>query len=88
MNAKLTLKHGRNDREIKVTSIVKSLSGIISEKDYEKAKDSYEDYLLKKYTLLERLIVPKPELNEDLPISAINAASTSFQFLEDEHEIY
>lgn len=88
MNAKLTLKHGRNDREIKVTPIVKSLSGIISGKDYEKTKDSYTDYLLKKYTLLEGLIVPKPELNEDLPISAINAASTSFQFLEDEPEIY
>ncbi len=36
----------------------------------------------------EVLIVPKPEINEDLPISAINASSSSFDFLEDEPDIY
>lgn len=49
MNAKLTLKYERNYQEIEITPIVKSLSGIIREKNYKKAKDSYPGYLLKKY---------------------------------------
>ena len=36
----------------------------------------------------EVLIVPKPEINEDLQISAINASSSSFDFVEDEPDIY
>ncbi len=36
----------------------------------------------------EVLIVPKPEIDKDLPISAINAASRSFDFLEEEPDIY
>ena len=37
----------------------------------------------------EVLIVPKPEIdNDDLPISSVNAASVSFQFLEEEPDIY
>ena len=36
----------------------------------------------------EVLIVPKPELNEVIPVSDINAHSSSFDFLEDEPDIY
>lgn len=36
----------------------------------------------------EVLIVPKPEIDKDLPISAINTASRSFDFLEEEPDIY
>lgn len=36
----------------------------------------------------EVLIVPKPELEEDLPISAINSGSPSFDFLGDEPDMY
>lgn len=42
-----TYKH--KNEELEITPIVKYLSGIIKEKDYKKAKDSYTDYLLKKY---------------------------------------
>lgn len=36
----------------------------------------------------EVLIVPKPEIDEELPVSSINAASPSFKFLEDEPDLY
>lgn len=36
----------------------------------------------------EVLIVPKLTLDEALPISEMNASSSSFDFLEDEPEIY
>ncbi|MBI5754619.1 hypothetical protein HZA41_00185 [Candidatus Peregrinibacteria bacterium] len=36
----------------------------------------------------EVLMVPKPDMAEALPISAINAASRSFKFLEDEPDMY
>lgn len=36
----------------------------------------------------EVLIVPMPELDEFLPITTINANSPSFNFLEDEPDIY
>lgn len=36
----------------------------------------------------EVLMVPKPDLNEDLPISQMNAASTSFDFLQQEPDLY
>lgn len=36
----------------------------------------------------EVLLIPKPELNEPIPITEINANSPSFQFLEDEPDIY
>ncbi len=36
----------------------------------------------------EVLIIPKPELDESLPISQMNAASPSFAFLEDEPDLY
>lgn len=36
----------------------------------------------------EVLMVPKPDLNEDLPISQMNAASTSFSFLQQEPDLY
>lgn len=35
--------------DIEITPVVKSLSGIIDEKSYEAAKDSYSDYLINKY---------------------------------------
>jgi len=36
----------------------------------------------------EVLIVPKPELDEKLPVSAINAGSPSFSFLAKEPDLY
>lgn len=36
----------------------------------------------------EVLIIPKPELDETLPVSQINASSLSFAFLEDEPDLY
>ena len=34
------------------------------------------------------LIVPKPEFEEEIPVSRINAASPSFDFLKDESDLY
>lgn len=36
----------------------------------------------------EVLIVPKPDLDQELPVSQMNAASPSFDFLKDEPDLY
>jgi hypothetical protein len=36
----------------------------------------------------EVYIIPKPELNEELPVTLINSASPSFNFLDEEPDIY
>lgn len=36
----------------------------------------------------EVLLIPKPEADTDVPISEINATSSSFDFLNDEPDIY
>lgn len=36
----------------------------------------------------EVLVIPKPELEEEIPVSQINTDSSSFDFLEDEPDIY
>jgi hypothetical protein len=36
----------------------------------------------------EVLIIPKPEMNEEIPVTSINAESKSFDFLNDEPDLY
>lgn len=36
----------------------------------------------------EVLVIPKPDLEEEIPTSAMNAASPSFNFLESEPDLY
>lgn len=36
----------------------------------------------------EVLIVPAPELDQEIPVSQMNAASASFDFLKEEPDIY
>jgi PHD/YefM family antitoxin component YafN of YafNO toxin-antitoxin module len=65
------------------TEARKNLSKIVNEVKYKKViiaigrRDEEEVY-----------VVPKPDLDEELPISQINAASPSFDFLDDEPDIY
>lgn len=61
----------------------KNLNEIVNKVKYQKMIVS-----LGRRGKAEVLIIPKPELNEALPISQINAHSPSFQFLEDEPDIY
>ncbi|MBT4384808.1 type II toxin-antitoxin system Phd/YefM family antitoxin [Candidatus Peregrinibacteria bacterium] len=65
------------------TEARKNLSKIVNEVKYKKViiaigrRDEEEVY-----------VIPKPDLDEELPISQINAASPSFDFLDDEPDIY
>lgn len=61
----------------------KKMSEIVSTVRYQKVIVS-----IGRYGEPEVLIVPTPELREDLPITAINAASKSFDFLKDEPDVY
>ena len=36
----------------------------------------------------EVLLIPKPEIDEEIPVSEMNAASSSFDFLNDEPNLY
>lgn len=65
------------------TEARKHFSEIVDRVKYEKIIIS-----VGRHDKQEVLIVPKPELSEDLPISEINAQSGSFKFLEDEPDLY
>ena len=61
----------------------KHLNEIVNKVTYEKIIIS-----LGRRNKVEVLIVPKPNLDENLPISEINTQSSSFKFLEDEPDLY
>ena len=65
------------------TEARKILSEIISKVKYEKIIVS-----LGRHDKQEVLIIPRPEITEEIPVSHINASSSSFQFLADEPDIY
>lgn len=61
----------------------KHLNEIINKVKYEKIIIS-----LGRHNKQEVLIVPKPETQEEIPISEINSTSSSFSFLEKEPDLY
>ncbi|MEK9159760.1 MAG: hypothetical protein AAB383_03440 [Patescibacteria group bacterium] len=65
------------------TEARKHLSEIVSQVKYQKIIIS-----IGRHDEEEVLVVPKMELGESLPISEMNAASPSFNFLEDEPDLY
>ena len=65
------------------TEARKNLSKIIKEVYYKKVIIS-----VGKPNSEQVYIVPKPDLDEALPISQMNESSPSFDFLDDEPEIY
>jgi PHD/YefM family antitoxin component YafN of YafNO toxin-antitoxin module len=65
------------------TEARKHLSAIVSQVRYQKIVIS-----IGRRNEEEVLVVPKMTLNEELPISEINAQSSSFQFLEEEPDLY
>jgi PHD/YefM family antitoxin component YafN of YafNO toxin-antitoxin module len=65
------------------TEARKHLSEIVSQVRYQKIIVS-----IGRRDEEEVLVIPKVTLDESLPISEMNAQSESFQFLEDEPDIY
>lgn len=65
------------------TQARKHFSEIVNKVKYEKIVIS-----VGRHNVQEVLIVPKPDLAEDLPVSEMNAQSESFKFLKDEPDIY
>lgn len=66
------------------TEARKHLNEIINRVSFEKIIIS-----VGRHNKKEVLIIPKPEIAEDdLPITNINTASSSFDFLKDEPDIY
>jgi hypothetical protein len=65
------------------TEARKHLSEIVSQVRYQKIIIS-----IGRRDEEEVLVVPKVTLDESIPISEINAQSASFQFLEEEPDIY
>ncbi|MFA6024018.1 MAG: hypothetical protein WC777_02265 [Candidatus Gracilibacteria bacterium] len=70
-------------RHYTTTEARKHLSEIVSQVRYQKIIIS-----IGRREEEEVLVVPRITLNEALPITEMNAQSTSFQFLEDEPDIY
>ncbi len=65
------------------TEVRKHLNEIINRVKYQKIVIS-----VGRHNKQEVLIVPKPETEDELPISEINAASSSFVFLKNEPDLY
>ena len=65
------------------TEARKNLGEIVNKVKYQKIIIS-----IGRFNEEEVLVVPKPQLNEKLPISEINATSPSFEFLAEEPDIY
>lgn len=65
------------------TEARKNLSEIINRVHYEKTIVA-----VGRHDKVEVLIVPGPDINEELPMTEINAASSSFDFLGDEPDMY
>lgn len=70
-------------RHYTTTEARKNLSKIVNEVKYKKIIIA-----VGRRGEEEVLIIPKPDLNEELQISEINSASSSFDFLEDEPDLY
>lgn len=65
------------------TEARKHLSAIVNQVRYQKITIS-----IGRRDEEEVLVIPKWTMDESLPISEINAQSQSFQFLEDEPDLY
>jgi hypothetical protein len=65
------------------TEARKNFSKIIKDVHYKKMIVS-----IGKHGAEEVLVIPKPVLDENLPISQMNASSPSFDFLNDEPDLY
>ena len=70
-------------RVISVTEGRKQLGELINLVKYQ-----HQVIALGKNGRADALLVALPELESDLPMTAINAASSSFTFLEDEPDLY
>lgn len=70
-------------RHYSTTEARKHFSDLVNEVKYKKIVIS-----IGRHDKEEVLMVPKPELQEDLPISQMNAQSVSFDFLHDEPDLY
>lgn len=72
-----------NMQHYTTTEARKNLSKIVNQVRYQKIIIS-----IGRRSEEEVLVVPKVTLDEELPISEMNAQSPSFQFLKDEPDIY
>ena len=65
------------------TEARKKLGDLVNQVKYKKIAIG-----IGRYDKCEVLIVPAPELDEEIPVTKINAEGGAFDFLEDEPDIY